>query len=315
MVQHRNRDNSDTRIAGRRPTLRHASLPEPMFRLLPLAALVLALAACDASAPDLELATADLDDAAVTLASAVALDAGGLLEDAAASAVLATSLSGTARTAAIDRPGCRADRTYDAATGAWTAVADCERGDPDGRFYVAFARTSTYRFLDGDGQSQETREGAVSAEHAVLSGSSTFRSPFGVHVLQSLTTHLTVSDLDAELVTIDGTVQRAATDTLRGPRGERTLAYELDATLDGIQGPRGLAKRWRRAVDGTITGTLRATLTRTLRDGETSLVEIDEAFTIEFPVTGSGDRVAEILLGGRRYRADIDTGEIGGMAL
>ena len=297
MVQHRNRDNSDTRIAGRRPTLRHASLPEPMFRLLPLAALVLALAACDASAPDLELATADLDDAAVTLASAVALDAGGL------------------RTAAIDRPGCRADRTYDAATGAWTAVADCERGNPDGRFYVAFARTSTYRFLDGDGQSQETREGAVSAEHAVLSGSSTFRSPFGVHVLQSLTTHLTVSDLDAELVTIDGTVQRAATDTLRGPRGERTLAYELDATLDGIQGPRGLAKRWRRAVDGTITGTLRATLTRTLRDGETSLVEIDEAFTIEFPVTGSGDRVAEILLGGRRYRADIDTGEIGGMAL
>ena len=138
------------------------------------------------------------------------------------------------------------------------------------------------------------------------------RSPRGTHALLSLSSVLTVSDLDSDLVAVNGTVQRTATDTLRGRRGERTLAYALDATRDDVQGPRSAARRWRTAVDGTISGTLRATLTRTPRDGEPATVQIDEAFTITFPLDGSGGRVAEIVLGGRHFRADIETGEVEG---
>ena len=284
-----------------------------MLRLLPLAALALVLAACDASAPDAELAAADLDDAAAALAGAVALDAGGLLEDVATGASLAAPAADAARHPGPVRPGCRADRTYDPADGLWTAVFDCERGDPDGRFYASFERTATYRFLDASGQAQEERVGAASVEYAVLEASNLFRSPRGVHALQSLTSDFVVTDLDAELVTVDGTVQRAATDTLRGARGERTLAYELDASLDGVTGPRGTARRWRRAVGGTLSGTLQATLTRTPAGGETATVEIDEAFTITFPVGDDGDRVAQIVLGGRTYRADVETGQVEGL--
>ncbi len=286
-----------------------------MTRLLALAGLVLALAACDAAETDtaLALAPGDLDDAAVVVASALALDAGGLLEDAAASASLAAPANAVARYPG-ERPGCDADRTYDEASATWTAVADCERGDPDGRFYAAFERTKTYRFFDADGQPLPDREGAASAEVDVLSGSSVFRSPRGVHALDALTAALAVTDLDQDLVTVDGTVQRAASDTLRGRRGVRTVDSQLDATLDGVQGPRVVVRRWRQAVAGTISGTLRATLTRTPRGGETTTVEIDQAFTITFPTDGQGDRVAEIAIGGQRYRADVDTGEIAGLS-
>ncbi len=285
-----------------------------MTRLLPLAALALLLAACDATdTAGSTLSDADRDDAATAVASALALDAGGLLEDVAAGASLAATAEAGARHPGPDRPGCRADRTYDEADGLWTAVVDCERGDPDGRFYASFDRTATYRFLDAAGQPQPERADAASAEYAVLSAANLFRSPRGVHALQALTSSFHITDLDAELVTVNGTVQRAATDTLRGPRGERTLAYELDATLADVRGPRGTARRWRRAVDGTISGTLRATLTRTPAGGEASVVEIDEAFTISFPVAAGGARVAQIVLGGRPYRADVETGEVEGL--
>jgi len=278
-------------------------------RLFAVAALALTLSACDA-VDTASLSDDDLADAATAVANAVALDAGGVLEDAAAGAALAASADGNARHG--DRPGCRAERTYDEAAGLWTAVADCERGDPDGAFYASFERTSTYRFLDAAGQPQPSREGAATIEQAVLSGASLMRSPRGTHALLSLASALTISDLEADLVTVNGTVQRAATDTLRGRRGERTLAYELDATLSDVRGPRATSRHWRTAVDGTISGTLRATLTRTPADGETDTVEIDEAFTITFPLDGAGGRVAEIVLGGRRFRADVETGAVEG---
>ncbi len=306
------RDRSDTRAAGRRPTL-GLHTPRPlMLRLLSLAGLVLTLAACDAAESGPAVASADLDDAAIVVASADRARRRRPTRRRRAAAALAAPARPGARHADA-RPGCDAERTYDDASGTWTAVSDCERGDPNGRFYAAFARTLTYRFLDADGQPQPDRAGAASAEVDVLSGSSLFRSPRGVHALRALTTSLTVTDLGADLVTVDGTVQRAASDTLRGTRGVRTLDYELDATLDGVQGPRAVTRRWRQAVAGTVSGTLRATLTRTPRDGETETVEIDQPFTITFPTNSLGDRVAEIVLGGRLYRADVDTGDIAGL--
>ena len=213
-----------------------------MTRPIPLLALALALAACDSATPS-ALADADLDDAAVVLASAVAIDGGGVLEDAAAAAALSAAPDGAARHPA-DRPGCDVTRVYDG-SGTWTASVDCERGDPEGRFYAAFARTSTYRFLDADGQPQEERNGAATIEHAVLSGSSLFQAPRGTHELTSLTTDVTVDDVQSDLVTVNGTVQRAGRSALRGRRGERTLDYELDATLTDVRGPRSAARRWR----------------------------------------------------------------------
>ncbi|WP_412061486.1 hypothetical protein [Rubrivirga sp. IMCC45206] len=282
-----------------------------MTRTLLLGALALSLAACDAAGPDPALADAALDDAAVTLATAIAVDAGGILEDAAAAAALADT--DAARLADPHRRGCRAERTFDEAAVAWSLVADCERGDPDARFYAAFERTATVQFFDAAGQPQAEARTADALRYDVLSASSLLRTPRHVHALTSLGVALDVTDLGADLVTVNGAVQRAATDTLRGARGERTVAYALGATLADVRGPRGTARRWRRAVEGTISGTFQATITRTPAGGETETVEIDEPFEITFPLDGSGDRVVALVLGGRRYRADVDTGEVTGM--
>ncbi len=248
---------------------------------------------------------------AFAVAAAVAVDAGGILEDAASAASLADT--DAARLSDPHRRGCRAERTFDETAVLWTLVADCERGAEDGRFYAAFARTATVQFVDAAGQPQAEARTADALRYDVLSASSLLRTPRHVHALTDLGVSLEVADLGADLVTVNGTVQRAATDTLSGGRGERTVAYAFDATLADVRGPRGTAQRWRRAVEGTIAGTFRATITRTPAGGETETVEIDEAFEITFPLDGSGDRVAEIVLGGRRYRADVDTGEVAGM--
>lgn len=280
-----------------------------MSRLLLFLVGALALSACDA-VDSTDLSDADLDDAAVIVASAIAVDAGGALEDAAAGASLAAPADAGARHAGPARPGCDNERAFDEATGVWTVTIDCERGDPDGRFYASFERLSTYQFLDADGQPQQERAGAASLNYDVLSGSSLFQSPRGSHALESLAADLSVVALDDALVTVDGTMEREATDTLRGRRGVRTVDYSLDLTLDGVQGPRAVARRWRTAVAGTVTGRLQATITKTPTGGETTTTEVDETFEITFPRDGAGNRVAEFLLRGRRYRADVETGEI-----
>ena len=281
-------------------------------RVLSFAVLALALAACDSADTTSALASADLDDAAQIVANAIALDTGGALEDAAFSASLAASVADGARHPGPDRPGCRPDRAFDDATMTWTATADCQRGRPDGVFSASFARTTTYRFLDADGQPQRERRGAATVETSVLSGTSRVQARRGVHELTSLTTDLVVADLDSELVTVDGTVQRSVADTLRGRRGERTLTATLDLDLDGVQGPRSAARRWQSAVGGSVSGTLVGTLTRTPTGGETETVDLDRSFAVTFPTEGAG-RVAQIAIGDRRWRADLETGDVAGL--
>jgi hypothetical protein len=282
-------------------------------RLLALGGLAFALSACDAADPASDLADADLDDAAVVVASALALDSGGALEDAAASASLAGSLDAAGRTAGPDRPGCENSRDFDEATSTWTVSIDCERGDPDGRRYASFERLSTYQFLDADGNAQRERRGAQGVEYDVLSGETLFQSPRGVHAVTALEADLSATRLDSDLVSVSGTYSRAGADTLRSRRGERTVTYDLALALDDVQGPKTRVRRWRQAVAGTITGSIQATITRTPTDGETTTVEIDREFEVTFQTDGSGGRIAQIALGGRRYQADVGTGEVIGL--
>ncbi len=283
-----------------------------MTRCALVAAFALTLSACDAAQPAPSvLSSADLDDAAVVVASALAIDAGGVLEDAAAAASLVAPADPARQPG--DRPGCDRDRAFDADAVQWTVTIDCERGTPDGRFYASFARTSTYQFFDDAGAAQRERVGAARVDYAVLSGTSRFQSPRGVHALTALAVDLSVSDLGADLVTVDGTYRRSVADTLRSRRGERTWVGTLDLALDGVRGPRSVTRRWRTAVEGTITGTLVGTRTRTPAGGPATAVEVNQSFTVTFPTEGGG-RVAEIALGGRRYRADVDTGDITGLS-
>lgn len=286
-------------------------MPRFLRLSLPALALALALTGCDAASTDVSPgadAQTDTEDAAVSIAAAIALDGGGVLDEMAAAAsasVPADALDG-GRGPSDNRPGCARDRSYDETAMLWTMTVRCRRGDPDGRFFAAFGRQTTVQFLLG-GQPQQSPDGADALVYRIVRGQSIVRRPFHVQRVTSLSADFDVTDLDMDLVTVNGTYQRAGADSLRVRRSERTLVYTLDLVATDVQGPRRVYANWRTAVSGTLTGHYVATLTRTGRDGQTVTRDVDRTFTITFP---RGDEDAEIAIGGKRFRADRSTGEI-----
>ena len=278
-------------------------------------ALTVLLAGCDTAgsrADDRTAdATADTEDAALTVAAALAYDGGGLLDDAAAGAALGAPAPATARPLDghppfLSRLGCQPTRTFDAATLVYTITSDCER--ESGRISASYSRVATARFLGADGQPQAERAGAAALDYDILSGTSAVVTPHGSHHLLSLAADFSVTALDQDLVQVSGTYRRAATDTLSGTRGERTFTHELALTLTDVRGPRGVREDWHRAVSGTITGTYHAVRTATGAGGPTREREVTREIDITLPSGGSD--VAEIALGGRRFHADRRTGEV-----
>ena len=285
---------------------RHALL------FLPALALALALAGCDAASdtPDTAAATADTEDAAVSIAAALALDTGGVLDEmaAAASASVATDNLDGPRGPGDGRPGCDRSREYDEGTMVWTLTVACRRGHPDRPFFAAFGRQSAVQFLAG-GVPQQLPEGADALTYRILSGQSIVRRPHHVQRVTGLAADFDVTGLDQELVTVNGTYQRTGADSLRTRRGERTSEYTLDLEATDVQGPRRVYDNWRRAVAGTLTGHYVGTVTITTAAGGTVTRNVDRTFTVTFPLVG-GDRQAEIAIDGQRFRADVSTGEI-----
>ena len=278
---------------------------------LPALALALALTGCDAASDPIDSATGDdLADAAVAIGEAVSLNAGGLLDDAASLAALATPTA--AKAAHPDRPGCEGNRTFDDA-GTWTSTLACERGNPDGRFYASFARTTTHRFLDADGSPQQNPAGASSVEFAILNGEGTRRTPRHEHVLESLGASALVTDLDTDLVTVNGTYDRDGVNTFTGRNGgTREVDFALSLTATDVQGPRrgdDRRDRWAHAVAGTLSGLYTATITTTSPDGTTRVREVERTFTVTFPDEG-GQRQARIAMGGQQFDADPATGAL-----
>lgn len=278
-----------------------------------LAALVLValLAGCDAAQDAPADAMLDTEDAAQVVAQALALDGGGVLEDAAAAVAIAGR-----PTASLNppdghppfptRPGCAPTRTFDASTFVYTLTSDCSR--TSGRVSASFQRVATLRFLGADGQPQAEREGATALDFDILSGTSSLVMRRSTHRVTGLTADFAVTTLDTDLATVNGTTTRATADSLGGPRGSRTSTSTLALTLIDVRGPRGVEDNWHRAVSGTITGTYRATVTTTRADGTATTREVSRDIAITLPRGGSD--LAEIRLDGRLFHADRRTGTV-----
>lgn len=278
---------------------------------LPALALALVLTGCDTVGDSTDsLLPEDLEDAAGAIAQAVALDAGGALDDAATLAsTFATEAVAKDGDSVPGRPGCESDRTYDD-SGTWNVSISCERGNPEGRFYHAFSREATWRFLDADGNPQEGRQGAVTVEHEILSGTGTHITPRSSAALESLTSDLTMTATGDNLVSTSGTASRSGVHTVFG-RGDaqREVDYALTLDLEEVTGP-PRRDRWAGAVSGSISGVYTATVTVTSPSGETRTREIDRSFTVTFPSDGTTNRRTRILIGGQRYEASPSTGEL-----
>ncbi|MDX1421433.1 MAG: hypothetical protein R3181_15820 [Rubricoccaceae bacterium] len=284
------------------------------FRFLSVTGVLLGalvLAGCDATDADPDPftdASAD-EDAVVSIAAAIAVEGGGALDLAGgAAASAAAEEAGRSGPGPFDA-GCTFELTYDAEAMLWSRFWQCERGEPGGPFYSLFSRTSETQYYDADGTPQADPETAVSAHFELLDGEGRVVRPWLRHELLDLGADLDLTDLDTDLVTVNGTHVRSATDTLRTFGGERTVVYDLALTYLDVRGPRG--REWDENVSGTIEGQYDAVRTF---DGPRGTVteEISRTFTITFGEDG-GEDVAYIRLGGETYQADLTTGEVEGL--
>jgi hypothetical protein len=264
------------------------------------------LAGCDAAGT----APADADvvsneEAAVAVANAVAPEGGGAFEAVTAAADLRHG----------DGPhgGCTFERSFDPATTTWTRTVACRRGDPDRPAFARFGRTYTLRFYGADGTPQQDPATAASLDLALVDGYGERRTPALHHLLLDIGAALDVADLQEDLVLVNGTYHRSATDTVRvrgrGDRaGQRTLVYDLALTLSDVRVAGGPDGRRTRPVAGTVEGTIEGTATFTGPNGQTRTRDFSRAFTITFG--GDGGPVADLRIGGDVFRVDLDAGVV-----
>ena len=284
-----------------------------------LLALLLPLAACDASGDTVDLDDADVE-AVATVASALAVETGGVLDDA------AFALGGDAYAQAKgpghaghghqpgDRAGaCEASSVYDAETGTVTRTATCER--ERGPFSHTSSRIVAAQFVDADGAALPGPDGAVSVTFDVIQGVALSTSPRGTREITETTGSGTIADLDTDEVTVDAVGSRSGAYTVTRRNGAmREADYTVTLDLDGVTGPtpRGLdviayIGRWRRATGGTASGTYSAVVTTTRADGTVRTQTIERAFEVTFPTDG-GDPTVE--MDGRRQTLDLGSGAV-----
>ena len=282
------------------------------FSLLATLLVSVAIAGCDNTDPVIDTGgdanISSTEDAAVSIANALSLEGGGALDAVASAAEVASDVQNAS---GGDDHGCIRERSFDETTVTWTRFIECERGRPNGLFYALFSRTATFQFLNGDTPVQSPAE-ADAVNFNIIDGEGLRIMPGFIHELLDIGADLHVANIHTELLTVNGTYDRAATDTLYTRNAERTLAYELAMTLTDIQAPPGDRHLWRTAVSGTIEGVYHAIITFTRGDSYVER-EVTKTFTIVF---GEGDgeiRDAIITVDGRDFRADVETGQVQGV--
>ena len=297
----------------------HLPAPDPMRFPLLFAAGLVALSGCDA-AETTPLDTSDLD-AVATVASALALDSNGALDEAAHAATGQPY-------AALRGPGhgghglgarggaCDSEADYDADAGLTTITLACERGRVGGDRYATLDRTATAAFRDADGGPVEGAEDAASLTFTIVSGSSAAVSPRGSREVTDVSAAYELTGLDGEAITVNGTSSRSGSYAVtRRDGASRSADYTVTLALSDVAGPapRRLAPalfrgRWARAVSGTAEGVYRATVTTTTADGEATTETVERPFTVEFPVDREGR--ARIRMGDRVHDADVTSGDV-----
>jgi len=289
----------------------------PSLLVLGALILMLALAGCSESETSATIpaaaeqpATAD-KDAAEAVAADLGSEGGGLTDQIADMAWAMGAASG-AKNGPGDgqghRPNGSIERVYDDATGIWTITITRERGDSEGVPYAAMTRQYTMRFLDEAGEPMMHRivdaDTARTAEFAIVSGTGVHRNRRLEQELTVLSGSFLITDVNLEMVTINGDYHREAAHRLETPRFVRTLDGVLDLELVDVVAP----LRWRMnhqdAVSGTINGTFAADVT--IERGEDYIEDhIEREFTI---VIGEGE--AGMTMNGNVYRLNLGDGEL-----
>lgn len=271
-----------------------------LFALLTL----LLVSACDEAKP--EVLTPDRD-AAETLANALAINTGGVMDQIADLCEFLVP-SGNRMPGNDNSRYVTMNKTYDEFTQEWTITYEKVRGVEDSIGYAHIYRVYILKYLNADEMPQKyyVTDGdtarAVRFRSLGATGSNITRRIR--HQLDSLNVNWTVTNANQTYVSLTGTYYRAGQDTISGWNKLRVSDHSMTLDFNDFQVRRALYTHTYQYHNGSVSGNVSATVTFLEGTPYTDTV-ISRPVNI---LVGNGR--GEIDLGDLDFTADLAAGEL-----
>lgn len=270
--------------------------------------MIFTLAACGENTTEIHETPTIAKDAAETIASNIAYDTGGTIDQLIDLNTFATAGGLSNMKSRYPDTYFNIDKTYDPLEGKWSIHIERERGISGQIPYAFVSRDYILQFLDRDGVPQQyyvtNADTARTINFQVVQGQGRHRTRRLSQQLNQLNANWTLTNAHQNIVTVNGTHYRAAVDTIRTFLRVRTSDHNMQLNITDLTLPRGSSPTLVSAISGTVTGHFHADITFTNGSSYTENV-IDRDINI---VIGSGRAV--IGIDGQSYQGDLKTGEL-----
>lgn len=198
--------------------------------------------------------------------------------------------------------------SYDSLSKIWTVVVAKSWVSPDGKTTANFTRTYSYQFLNKNGAPQKhwrvEDDTAYSIVFHILSGSGSSKGPKITHQLNAIQGSWTATNTNSDIITINGSYQRSAIDSIFHEDGTRISDHNVNMNLVNVTGPRGSRRDLSQKISGTLNGIYEADIT-IIRPNVTIEKEVEKQITITI---NNGELNINVDI--TRYNASATTGDV-----
>jgi hypothetical protein len=260
--------------------------------------------------PDSQNSDVSNENVALSVAGLIGEHGGGVVDQVGDALVMVTNEGPQMLGKAIDDAQgiCSRTAVYDSINQIWTINVSRERGAPGDSVYGKFERTFTLQFFNKEGLPQKRwitkGDTAYSFDFNIISGTGFHIKPKMHHYLKSISGGWIGTNANTDLITINGTYQRAAIDTIFRDDAKRISDHSVNLSLNDVTGPRGSRRDLSQKVSGSITGVFQAMITVVLDD--TTLVRhVERDINIQL---GNGE--ADIRVNNEKFRGDAGSGRL-----
>ena len=279
-----------------------------LFGFIILAVGLLSMTACAKKTTEADTNPTASRDAATTIASNLAYDTGGTVDQMADLSTFTTTDGLENLKNKYPSNTFTITKTYDAITGIWSIHIVRERGIDGTVPYALMTRDYTLQFLNADGIFQQNyvtgADTARTVHFNVVDGYGRHETHQLTQMLTQLTAHWTVTNAHQDYITINGDYYRAAVDTLTNPHHTRVSNHTLQLAVHDVVAPRGVDSEFAGAISGSVTGHYHASITFIIGTEYNERI-VDRDINIVF---GSGR--ADIVINATTYRSSLETGEL-----
>lgn len=199
------------------------------------------------------------------------------------------------------------DTSYDEGAGLWTISISYERSNPTRGVSAGFTREYTVQFLK-NGVAQKYfvngSDTATTISMVIAEGTGEYHSNRLRHHLVDISGNWTAQNVNGAAMTVNGTYNRAASDTLLTRNATRTFNYSLSLQFAGISIPTGDGDDISQFIAGGMSGNYEAEISIT-RGGETYEQSVSRPFAVAFAF----ERFT-LDIDGSTFTVDAETGEL-----